>query len=187
VSIQVAAILDLDTVTRLLEELTPFTIQLGDADAPDRWFAVDRPTHVAFVPGAGVRIHTTARLRWSVAGVGVTCTIQSLELLLAPVLAAGRLNIVPRIEDADLKNVPQFIDREIVERVNERLAANPEPLGWSFARTLTVRLGLPPSMAPVTGFELDAGPAALEVTADAIRMAVVLPVQFRRSPEPPVD
>ena len=185
-SVKIAAIMDEPTVAALLRDLTPLTIGLGDADQPDRWIEIHRPDRVTFLPGEGVRIYTTAKLSWTVAGVGIAFTIQALTVLLRPVIdaAAGRLNLAATIEEAELKNVPEMIDESIVSHVNERLAARPDALGWTFGETLAVRLAMPASMAPLDAFEMKAEHAALEIGSDHLRFSLALPVHFTRSAEP---
>jgi hypothetical protein len=180
--VQLVASLDLATVTQLVKELTPLTINLGEDDEEHRWIQVDRPDLVELVAGEGVRIHTTAKLEWTVAGVSIPFTIQSVVMMLRPALSGGRLNVVGTIESADLKNIPDIIDRSIVTHVNARLLARPDALGWNYAKTLAVRLAMPASMAPVERFELDARDAALELGADAIRISVALPMHISRTP-----
>ena len=185
-SVQIAAIMDEPTIAALLRDLTPLTIGLGDADQAERWIEIHRPDRVALVPGEGLRIDTTAKLSWTVAGVSIAFTIQALSILLRPLIdvAAGRLNLLATIEQADLKNVPDVIDETIVSHVNERLAARPDALGWTFGKTLAVRLAMPASMAPLDAFEMRAEDAALEIGSDHLRFSLALPVRFTRIEEP---
>jgi hypothetical protein len=187
VSVQIAAILDEPTVAGLLRDLTPLTIGLGDEEQPNRWIEIQRPDRVAFVPGVGLRIDTTAKLNWTVAGVGIPFTIQALTVLLRPSIDLGiqRLNLLATIEQADLKNVPDVIDQSIVSHVNERLDARPDALGWTFGRTLANHLALPASMAPLEAFEMKAEHAALEIGSDHLRFSLALPVRFTRTEQPP--
>jgi hypothetical protein len=187
VSVQIAAILDEPTVASLLRDLTPLSIGLGDDDQPNRWIEIQRPDRVAFAPGEGLRIDTTAKLSWTVAGVSIPFTIQALTILLRPLIdvTVQRLNLVATIEQADLKNVPDVIDETIVLHVNERLAARPDAIGWTFGKTLAVRLAMPASMAPLDAFEMKAEDAALEIESDHLRFSLVLPVRFTQKGEPP--
>jgi hypothetical protein len=68
--------------------------------------------------------------------------------------------------------------------VNERLAARPDALGWTFGETLAVRLAMPASMAPLDAFEMRAEDAAIEIGSDHLRLSLALPVRFTRSAEP---
>src|SRR4051794_36701099 len=134
--VAITAVLDHQTVAELLSELTPLTINLGEGGQSNRWMQVERPDLVEFVAGQGVRLRTSAKLQWSVAGVPLSFTIQTVSILLKPVISGARLNVIPTIESADLKNVPERIDHGIVAHINTRLAAIPEALGWSFGETL---------------------------------------------------
>jgi hypothetical protein len=185
-SVRIAATMDGPTVAALLRDLTPLTIDLGEADQSNRWIEIDRPERVTFVTGEGLRIDTTAKLSWTVAGVAVAFTIQALRILLRPVIdaAAGRLNLAAGIEEADLKNVPEIIDESIVSHVNERLAARPDAIGWTFGKTLAVRLAMPASMAPLDAFEMAAEDAQVEIGGDHLRFSLALPVRFTRNAAP---
>jgi len=185
--VKIVALLDEPTVAELLRELTPLVISLGDADQPDRRLEIHRPSLMAFVPGEGLRIDTTAKLNWTVAGASIAFTIQALTILLRPVIndALQRLNLVASIEQADLKNVPDIFDKTIVSHVNERLAARPESIGWTFGKTLAVHLTVPASMAPLEAFDMRAEGAVLEVGEDHLRITVALPMRFTRSEEQP--
>ena len=182
--VRIAAVLDLDTVAGLLTDLTPFTVNLGNEADSDRWMHVERPETLELVAGTGVRIRTSARLQWTVAGVHIPFTIRTVVILLGLELAetaqGGRLCVLPFVEEADLKNVPDMIDDKLVEIVNSRLAAKAGELGWGFGQLLAVRLRLPPELAGVDGFEMDAKNATLRVTADAIHMELDLPMRFTR-------
>lgn len=186
-SLQIAAIMDEPTVAALLRDLMPLTIGLGDADQPHRWIEIHAPDRVAFVPAEGLRIDTTAKLSWTVAGVSIAFTIQALSILLRPVIdvPAQRLNLLATIAEADLKNVPDLVDDTIVSHVNERLAAQPDALGWTFGETLALHLAMPASMAPLEAFEMRAEAAALEIGSDHLRFSLALPVRFTRTKVPP--
>lgn len=185
--VQITAILNEPTVAEMLRDLTPLVIALGDADQANRWLEIDRPDHVAFVPGEGLRIETTARLSWTVAGATVAFSIRALSILLRPIIndAIQRINLVASIEQADLKNVPEIIDRTIVSHVNERLASRPDAIGWTFGKTLAVHLAMPQSMAPLDAFDMRAEGAVVEVGSDHLRITAALPMRFTRKEEQP--
>src|SRR4051812_32727878 len=135
--VEIAAVLDHATVTQLLSELLPLTIDLGDDGHRDRWIEIEPPRLLEFVPDEGLRIQTGAKLRWTVAGMGVPFTVQSVRLLLTPMVdtEAGRINLAIKLEDTDLKNVPKAIDRSVVSQLNNRLSARPDAIGWNYAKT----------------------------------------------------
>jgi hypothetical protein len=182
--VRIAAVLDLATVTGLLRELTPFTVNLDEDGSGDRWMRVDPPESVALVAGMGLRIKTSAHLQWTVAGVKIPVTIRTVTIALGLELTDTkkgiRLCALPRIEDADLKNVPEMIDDKIVDVVNARLAAKAGEIGWTFGDTLTLRLQLPTALASVDAFRMDVSDASLEVGAEAVRLDANLPMHFSR-------
>ncbi len=178
----VSAVLDRATVQELLAELLPVTIDLGDEQHRDRFIEILPPQLLEFVPERGLRVQTGARLHWTVAGVGVPFTVQSVRLLLTPVVDAARerVNLVITLEDTDLKNVPKAIDRSVVTQLNARLSARPDAIGWDFGRTLAISIALPPKMAPLDRFMLSAGEMQVAIDAESLRIGLTLPMHLIR-------
>ncbi len=190
-AMEITARLDAETVTSVLRSLTPLTVHLDDDPAGDRWFRLDPPDEVAFIAGQGLRVHATAAVQWTVAGLRIPFTIQSLQVMLRPLIveapAGGRLVFRASIEEADLKNVPQAIDAAILDHVNARLALLGDKLGWNFARTLTHSIAMPAAMEPVEAFLLGVRDGAVEVLAGEMRLSVKMPVSFSRRAVPPTQ
>jgi hypothetical protein len=182
--VRIATELDLSTVTALLRDLTPFTLSLGDDTDSDRWMHVEPPESLELVAGLGARVRTSARVQWTVAGVHLPFTIRTVVLLVGLELAdtptGPRLCVLPRIEEADLKNVPEMIDDKLVELANARLAARAGEIGWSLGEALALRLVLPRALAGVDRFEMDVTDARLTIGAEAIRLEASLPMRFAR-------
>jgi hypothetical protein len=182
--VRIATVLDLSTVTALLHDLTPFTVNLATDTDKDRWMHVDAPESVELVAGVGARIRTSARVQWTVAGVHIPFTIRTVVLAIGLELAdtetGSRLCVLPRIEEADLKNVPDMIDDKLVELANARLAAQAGAIGWSMGESLALRLVLPRALAGVDRFEMDVSDARLTISAEAIRLEANLPMRFAR-------
>ncbi len=179
---KIIAVLDADTVRELLSEILPLTVDLSDDGTQDRYIRIDPPELIEFVAGRGIRIQTGAIVHWTVAGVGVQGTISAARVLFSPVLAPSRqrVNLHIEIEHADLKNVPAMLDRSIVGVVNKRLSEKADALGWSFAKTLSLRIPLPASMAPLEQFMMDARDFSFEIDEAALRVSVGLPMHFSR-------
>ena len=91
-----------------------------------------------------------------------------------------RVELHFRIEDADLKNIPAFLDRSIVDHINTRLDEKPDAVSWSFAQTFALRIPLPASMSPLEQFIMDAQDFAFEIDATALRVSIDLPMHFSR-------
>jgi len=183
-SIQITATLDQPTLLQLLRELTPLTVHLGEGDDQSRWMLIQPPDSVVFLAGEGVRVHTSAKMQWTVASVPIGFSLLSVTILVKPSIVDGKLNIMPVILEADLKNVPDLIDRTIVNIANAALAQQADKIGWNFTKTLSIRVPMPAAMAPLERFEMDAADAKLEMRADALWIGMSLPMHFPRRPPP---
>ena len=181
-AIHIAATLHRDTIEELLKQLLPLKIPL-DPKRP-RWIEVERPEHVGFVEGVGLRVATSARVQWTVAGVPVGFTIRYVQLLIRPEIAAdelgGKLVFRVVVEDADLKGIPSAIDQGIVAKVNDRLAAVGDRIGWDFGKTLRLSVGLPETMRPVESYQMRAQEGAVVIGTDFLRLSIYLPSRFKR-------
>ena len=182
-SVRITAVLDHATIVGILNELTPLTVHLGEGHA-DRWVRVERPESVELVPGVGVRVKTSAKVQWTVAGVHIPFTVRTVTIALQAVAdkdGSGRLDVFPMIEDADLKNIPDLIDDKLVEVINSRLAEQAGKIGWAFAKTLTHALRLPPVLQEASHFTLHPERTQFEVGAREMRMSLDLELHFRRT------
>lgn len=180
-AVEVAASFDVGTVERLLSELTPLTLNLGDEQSPNRTIDVDRPTLVELVAGQGLRVRTSARVRWQLKSFNVPVTISSAQVLLRLAVRMTppfRLQLLPLVEKADLKNVPAFIEGTLIDKINQRLAEL--AIGWDFGTTLALRLPFPPELVPPLSFAMDAAAPRLEITAEHVRVALELPMHISR-------
>ncbi|GAC1552542.1 MAG: hypothetical protein NVS3B10_14650 [Polyangiales bacterium] len=181
-AIHITATMHRDTIEELLGQLLPLTVPL-DPKKP-RWLQIGRPDRVRFIEGVGLQVGTSARVQWTVAGVALPFVIRSIDLLIRPEIApdplGGKLVFRVYVEDADLKGVPAAIDQGIVAKVNEKLAAVGDKIGWDFGKTLRRSFGLPESMRPADAFQMRAEEAAVEVGRDVLRVSLYLPARFRR-------
>lgn len=184
-AIHITAMLHRDTIEELLSQLLPLKIPL-DPRKP-RWIEVSRPQHVGFVEGLGMRVATSAKVQWSVAGVPVGFTIRYVQLLIRPEVVAdelgGKLVFRVLVEDADLKGIPSAIDQGIVAKVNERLAVVGDRIGWDFGKTLRRHIPLPETMRPVEAYQMRAEEGAIEIGPDFLRFSIYLPSRFKREGE----
>lgn len=181
-AIHITATLRQQTIEELLGQLLPLKIPL-DSKKP-RWIEVERPEHVGFVEGVGLRVATSARAQWTVAGLPVGFLIRYVQLLIRPEIVeselGGKLVFRVVVEDADLKNVPSAIDQGIVGIVNDRLAVIGDKIGWDFGKTLRRTIGLPAAMRPVEAFQMRAQEGEVAIGADSMRFSLYLPSRFKR-------
>lgn len=171
----VETIFSRDDLKQLLQELLPTKIHLGDP-TEDAWLALFDLGDVELVPQAGLRVTCKAKIRWEIAGVSVPVTLNSLRVLLRPLIlkrdASEVLSFGIEIEHADLANVPEFIDARITERVNKELADKQNELSWDFMTTLSRIVSLPAAIEGVDSVDLKVGWGKLRIDADALVIVV---------------
>jgi hypothetical protein len=156
---------------------------LDDEDA-ERWIRIDPARSVDFVAGEGLRIEVAGQLSWKVAGMNVTPTIRTAQLLLRPAVigegAEGQMVFRPSLEKMDLKNIPGLVDSGIAGFVNRRLETEGDRLAWHFGRDLTASFPLGRDLLDVESFALGIGTAAITVLDEAIVLDLPLTLGFVR-------
>jgi hypothetical protein len=183
--VQITARLDEATIDQLLSELLPARILLDEQGEKGRWIQLEPARKVDFIADRGLRVETSGQIQWLAAGLPITLTLTTIQLLLSPEVVAdpagGRLVFHPALEDLDLKNVPGFLDRGVVGFVNGKLESQGNELAWDFGRALTVNAPLPPSIVPSEAFQMSVRSAQAVVLADAIELTVSFDMRFSRS------
>jgi hypothetical protein len=178
-------VLSAEQIVALLSEATPVRIHLTERDEDTRWVELERPTEVTLVPGVGVRIVSSGRIRYELAGIQLPFSIRRVQLLFAPkvVSVAGepeRLHFELSLEAADLENIPGVAERMLMTAVNELLA--PERLGtvWNFGRMLDKSLVMPERYEPLNQFWLRSPAGRVTITATELRLHLKIGVGFSR-------
>ena len=169
--------LALDDLTLALSRLTPLEIDLREEGGPERLLFIEPAAHVELVPDRGLRIATSARLRWTIAGVVIPVTVSSARLLLLPELVTVKdrdaLAFSFFLEEADLKHVPAFLDEKVVDQVNDALRKTDARPVWQFLDTLSIGFDMPPTIRPPSPrFELSPQWGALKITDQEIVFSV---------------
>jgi hypothetical protein len=171
------------TVVELLAQFLPLRLHLDEKKR--RWVESDPPHHVKFVPNVGLRLRTSARVQWTVAGVPLMVTIRVVQILIRPEIVhspkGGKLAFRIFVEDADLKGLPTAIDQTIVQRINEKLLALGDRIAWDYGETLRRSIRMPAAIAPVEAFQMRAQEGSVEITDDSLRFSLYTPARFRRS------
>lgn len=179
----ITARLEEATIQQLVSELLPAVILLDEQGG--RWIQLDRASKVDFIAGRGLRLQTSGQIQWLAAGLPITLTLNTAQLLLEPEVVAdpagGRLVFHPSLEDLDLKNVPGFLDRGVVGIVNGKLDSQGNALAWAFGKSLTVNAPLPASISPAEAFQMSVNNARVVVLADALELTVTFDMRFSRS------
>ncbi len=164
------AILSQDDLMKLVTELLPTTLRLGN----DGDLHLHEVHEVHLVEGEGLRVVCRAKLHWPVLGIPIPVTLNSLDALLLPVVkkqASGdSLVFKLRIEHADLSGVPTSIDDRITTKVNEALEH--AELTWRFSETLQHVFALPDTIEPATAIALRTAWGEVKITAETLVLAV---------------
>jgi hypothetical protein len=190
----IRARLDEETLRRILGDILPITVMFDDDQGLEgRWITIERARQLELIPGHGVRLTTSGELRWPFKIAPVTLRVASLQVLVRPVVvgegAATRVLFRPYIEEADLRKVPDFVDRGIVAIVNHAMEARSELLSWHVANSLGKRFSLPATLGPLETATIDVVTAELKIEARWIDLCVSLAMNVSRvsdAPAPPV-
>ena len=169
----IEAILTKDDFDRLLAQLMPLTIDLGEGGDH---VALSEPREVQFVEGQGVRLQCEAKVRYSVLGIHVPLTIHKVTAMLRPVVQKGpsgddQLAFKIFIVHADVAGLPTMVDEKLTDTVNAALEKH-LALSWDFAAMLSRSVELPASMHPLETLSLDVAWGKVKVTAETIVMAI---------------
>lgn len=185
-SVRITCELTEQAVRDLLEQFFPATADLDPlgTESQRRFVRVNRPTHLDFVAGQGVRVRTSAELQWSAIGFALPVTIHALDLMLVPAITRDdrgpKLVFRPTVESADIKHLPAFVDDAVTRRLNAALAAQGDLLGWHFGESLDLRFPLPGNLSPVDAVQLGAGDMQIVVHDRSIVTTLDLNVSFSR-------
>jgi hypothetical protein len=184
-------VLTIESVKRLLREFTPVRIHLTEKDEDSRWVELDTPSDISLVPGRGIRIVTSGRVRYALAGLSVPASIRQLAVVLEPrVVTAGaqrRLDFRLQIDDADLELVPGVIDRAIVHKLNDALTPQATHMSWNFGRDLAKAVHLPERLEPLDQLLIQAEGGEVMVTSSELRIRLHLAVALSRTKPLPQD
>lgn len=182
---QLCAILTKDDVSSIIEQITPLRIALR----PKRVISLGRPTDVALVAGAGLRVRGDARFTWDAYGITLPVTLRAWQILLVPSFAprGGRhvLAFDPVLEELDFKNAPVFLDGRIAEAINEGIAAQRHKLSWDFERHLSWTRELPDRLTPAGEMKLAPTGGSVVVTSSDVRLTLDFAFRVRRAAVPP--
>ena len=186
------AILTASEIATLLGQFAPIRIHLTATDEDRSWVELERPDEVQMVPGRGVRVVCSGRLRYAVAGIKLPLSIRRIQVLLEPkIVELGadeqRLDFALHIEDADLENIPGLVDRAIVGKVNDALTPEATSMLWEFSRTLALNVRLPERLEPLEQLLLRAPGGVVSVTHEGVGLRVHLNAGLTRTKPRPTD
>ena len=186
------AIISQEDLVQVLGEFLPVKIHLDPHDGadgkpakaePERSLFLDTPTQVILVPEQGVRFICPADLTWSVVGMSPSMKIDSLQVMIRPLVVEKNgghvLEFGMEVEVADFHALPSFIDATIVKAVNAALATR-KP-AWSFSETLTRAVGLGRMFEPVEALKIEVTWGKTKIGGEALGLVVSFKLGFVRA------
>lgn len=183
--------LSLDDLTRFVAEFSPVRFDFAAENARERYLLLEPPTSVTLVADAGVRIVTSAWIRWSLSVFTVPIALPHVTVLLrpsiakSPTLKRGCLVFHLEIETMDVAKLPAFVDHALMQRLNEELAHH--PLVWDFGKTLGHTFELPRNIPPVEAISLQVHWGELRVGEDGLFLDVSIDAGVVRDPKRPAN
>ncbi|HEY6559131.1 MAG TPA: hypothetical protein VI072_17730 [Polyangiaceae bacterium] len=186
------AVLRASEIATLLDQFAPIRIHLTPTDADRSWVELEQPREVELVPGRGIRVVCTGRLRYALGGIKLPLSIRRIQVLLEPkIVELGpgeqRLDFALQIEDADLENVPGLVDRAIVGKVNDSLTPETTNMLWEFSRTFRLDVNMPARLEPLHQLLLRAPIGAVAVTTEGVALRLHLDLGLTRTKPRPTD
>lgn len=166
------AVVTKNDFARVFDELTPLRIDLGSG----RVIAFETPKTVDLIRGSGLRVRGDAQVTWEALGISIPMTVRAWQILLVPsMVARGDDHVLafdPKLEELDLKSIPNMVGSRIADAVNEALASERGKLAWNISRTLSWQRMLGPRFAPTRNFHLKPSRGEVEVTAEEFRLTI---------------
>jgi hypothetical protein len=152
--------------------LAPVHIRLGE----DGELVLGEVSELGLVAGRGLRLVCKGQLHWSVLGIRLPVTLDSLAVTIEPSIhtrAQGEALVFKlEIERAELAMVPQAIGDHVTERVNRELEEKQVELAWAFKKTLSHAFLMPASLENIESFGLRAIAGTIEVTSEELVFTV---------------
>jgi hypothetical protein len=173
-----------DDLRNVLADAAPLKVRLGQKGE----LLLGEPSEVALVPGRGLRLVCAAQLSWDLLGISVPVTLNSLVVLVEPLVEkrddADVLVFKLQIESADLAMVPSLIGDRVTEHVNKELLSRHVELSWMFSKTLSHVFSLPATLKNVASIGLKVFASSLTITSDAVVFAVSFRANVGRRVDP---
>jgi hypothetical protein len=180
-------------IRRLLDEFVPIRIHMTPTDEDRRWVQFDALDQVELVPERGVRVQSSGRVCYEIAGMKPKFAIRTVQVMLEPkiVHAPGPLDtsveFVIDIEESDLNLVPAMVDTAIMRKVNTALTPQNTGMLWAFSKSLSHAFNLPSRLEPLDQFRTTVLKSEVSVEEAGIRFRVALSTRLTRERPRPTD
>jgi hypothetical protein len=169
----IEAILTREDLAKMLDDICPLHIRIGKGGS----LVVSEPHGVELMPEVGLRLTVTVEVEWPILGVAVPLTVRAVTLHVTPLILAQadggeKLAFKLRLDQVDFSLLPAFLDKTVVDHINQELEAKHVELAWDFSRTLSHVFELPPELASVSGIELKVAWGKVRTMGDTLVLAI---------------
>lgn len=173
------ALIDLSSITRLVERATPLRVTLSDEG--DRWVELSSPRETTVVEGHGLRIVCDGAFRWTALDVPLSFQIREIRaMVLLDIVDDTHLALKLELEAIDLTNVPALVERQLMKKVNSAMEPERTGLQWGIRQALSFVKAVPERVATLDDFFLDAGTPTIHFDAECVRLRVPMTPRLTR-------
>jgi hypothetical protein len=180
------------TIAKVIHDFAPVRIHLTPTDEDRSFIELAEPTVIEMVPGRGVRVVCTGRVRYSLGPVALPLSMRRLSVLLVPEVVQGEhagpaLGFGIEIEDSDLELLPGLVEGAIAHRVNPALTPAESPLRFELGDALTKSFKLPERLEPLDDFGIEARQALVVVDDQGLSLSITLELSISRTVQRATD
>ena len=170
---------------QLVASLVPLRLELSD-DKESKVLECTAVTSVELVPTRGLRVVCDGHVTWPVLfGISIPIALRELSIILQPTVesnAKGKpeLRLRVYIEHAELRAVPEVLERSLVDRVGTLLAEHGSLLDVDLAALGKINAKMPQSFAPLMHFVASVQSARVVIGAAFLELQGDLSATFLR-------
>ena len=180
-----SATLTTEELGHLLRSMIPLRIDLSQPGSASRWLDVVELLDSS-IEGESLCVAARCRILWPDRTLLDTIEIRQVALVVTPSLvvtdAGVGLGIELRCRALDVRWVPDFVDRRIVDAINERIDEAKLELVWDLSKTLTFDVVEPSARSNLAKFHFDVSTVKLSVDAEGINITGPMTVTVDRLP-----
>jgi len=185
---KIDVLLNRATIAKVIHDFAPVRIHLTPTDEDRNYIELEEPTLIEMVPGRGVRVVCSGRIRYALGPVALPLSMRRLSLLLVPEVVSGRrggpaLGFGIHIEDSDLELVPGLVEGAIAHRVNPAMTPAESPLRFELGEALSKAFKLPERLEPLDTFGIKARDASIVVDEQGLTLSIALDLSISRTKE----
>lgn len=187
---QLAARLTTTEIAQILTSLLPLRIRLDGGETPDdavggqRWLDVLETLAPPSFEDGMLLLEAHARVAWPHRAMFDAFDIESVRVRVKPSLVSTPhgtgLKVTMTCDEIDIRWFPDFVDRLIAKRINERIREANLAFFWDFSELLTFRIDEESQRSNLTAVTFDMRQAEFISEADALVLSGPMQVGIER-------